>query len=150
MRPSFPLTRALVWFAILVSPFQAVQGMHSLCSCCISRSMDHPNGDDLQEHSCCRSCLANSEQRRVDSRNDFFQPHTTCPCPPTCRCHVPAQPQLAENRDVESDYPANSLFRSETVNTATLKRVKLPALNLNSPCSSTAQQLCVALCRFLA
>lgn len=153
-RPSM-WPKYLVWFAALLSPVQASQGMHVLCNL---------PGSCVQANTTCRHRVRYQAvypfsqptpeafaQADTYGDRDVFRVAFPCTCPPKCECRRSAsvqsrpaeQPRLSGASDpILSPYGRVSNKHNLT------QRGNMDSQREAAPAS--AQQTCASLCRFLA
>lgn len=148
MFKNIPVAKCLIWCAILLSPLQALQGMHVLCQHCVGCSSSPSNEAPVADHDacCCRKSVDLDTGSNSASGVSSFSP---CPCESNCWCHRPTQPQLPNQESAEVG--CASLIAPLA---SSIELVLEPAcLSLRHPSETrplSAQETCVTLCRFLA
>lgn len=147
---SSTFSKCLIWLAVVLSPMQALQGMHLFCLHGEVCSGGHEVGERTPTRSCC--CKAKVRQqnesgsRAVEERN----PYSPCPCPPSCWCHRRGEPQLPSQQPVEVSSSIEMLGQSVDVTTTLGTAFRHSREADTAPAFTTAQQVCATLCRFLA
>lgn len=146
---SSTFSKCLIWLAAVLSPMQALQGMHLFCShgnvCSVHREV----GERTTKRSCC--CKAKIRRDYKTDTRAVDGPFSPCPCPPSCSCHLRSEPQLPPSQPVEVRCSVEMVGQSFDVTSVTLSSCFPHAVKADTtPTFITAQQVCATLCRFLA
>ena len=145
---SATFSKCLVWLAAVLSPMQALQGTHIVCSHNVS---DHLVEELPELRSCCGSVKVRGES---ESNSDTFNKHnpsSPCSCPPDCWCRRLSQAQLPGQPLVETRHSFETLGYWVDVTSITSSSHFAAQVKVDTASAiSTAQQLCAILCRFLA
>ena len=162
MRASRAISKCLIWFAVLLSPLQALQGTPILCyfvgsshGSAVSARNDRPD-----QGSSCRRCdgKTNRLEQTGEARNGYaadwpesaghVDPRRNCP--PDCLCRRPANPQSQPISPIQlkvvDRLVASAVAQVDARCNASLHGCTDPRRKISSPAS--AQQICATLCRF--
>lgn len=143
------IAKCLIWGAILLSPLQALHGMHVLCAHCTTCSCESDADSSSNEYLLCgcRKSVHSDAEQEASAR---ALPDSPCPCGPDCWCHRPTQPQMPSQ---ESSQETNLHEVALSFSFSDLHVVRKPRFTPVHRCdfgSLSAQETCVSLCRFQA
>lgn len=143
------IAKCLIWCAILLSPLQALQGMHVLCVHCAVCSCDSEADHSPHNHGdCC--CSKSGLEFAEPNASTGVLPFTPCPCEPDCWCHRPMQPQIPSQESSNTFSSCHDTSSVSVVDSPVVQRACLTHLFLCDFWSLSAQETCVSLCRFQA
>lgn len=152
IRASQTLSKYLILLTAVLSPAQALQGMHLFCSHCAFCAVDHEVAEGHAEYSCCRKAKTLSDEESAVDIAIGCSPFAPSPtqCPPSCWCRRLAEIQLPSQQRVELPRSVEMVGQSVYATTVALKLELLYVLKDDALPACTAKQTCASLCRFLA
>ena len=156
MQASRTCSKCLIWFAVLLSPIQALQGtpiFRAVVSELQSPNCDCANqvtdADKLGE--CVRCRCGQCQCRDGEKSHDHFvaqSPSAPRECPPDCWCRRPAEPQSQPVQPIRLTLAGTQVAVSahQADHGVEIGRY---AITRHVLAADSAQQVCVQLCRFL-